>query len=381
MSVKIVRFWLQLLLRKEQAITFLVSLSVVILFNLFMNAGLTTNYIINLLFVAFFSLQITSLHKRNHTEQYLSISVLPTYRLISYQFYVSLLLSFPLFLMMMGLLWRMFMDAPLWNLVIIVFSSGIFAIMSGLLMGQTVNHNGWALAVLIAFYLRIGLMPWTYSEKLRYISPIVNRFNPYMINWRNVIALFAFSLMFYGMGTLFSNRRGGGKKSMVPWISTVFACCLLLSVWGYEGIYNEQVRTTPFQTIRVGQTQVEYKGIDSYQAEQFATLFEALYQVARERGANPVRYTLEITRMHSMSSFEPKVILQNHNKLQINIYSNKLLEFNFGMDWASKWVDYILPQPTKLSEKQLDDFKRLKYGIVLEVRRMNPGKVYTRQVD
>lgn len=50
----IVRFWLQLLLRREQAVTLLVSFSVVVLFNLIMNEGIAITYSINLLFVAFF---------------------------------------------------------------------------------------------------------------------------------------------------------------------------------------------------------------------------------------------------------------------------------------------------------------------------------------
>lgn len=50
----IVRFWLQLLLRREQAVTLLVSFSVVILFNLIMNEGIAITYSVNLLFVAFF---------------------------------------------------------------------------------------------------------------------------------------------------------------------------------------------------------------------------------------------------------------------------------------------------------------------------------------
>ncbi|MBE0337246.1 hypothetical protein E0698_12355 [Paenibacillus sp. 23TSA30-6] len=377
----IVRFWLQLLLRREQAVTWLVSLSVVILFNLFMHEGIAITYSVNLLFVAFFSLQIASIHKRNHTEPFLYISVLPTYRLITYQLYVSLILSFPLLLMMVGLLWKSFPDVSLWNLLLIVLSSVIFAIMSGIFVGQIVKHFGLAFTILISIYLPMGLMAWSYNEKFRYISPIVNIFNPYMINWRNLIGLLGCSLLFYGLGTLLSSRRGGGKKSLIPWISTVLACSLLIGVWGYERLFNENVQTSSFKKITVGQTQVKYKGISSYQAKQFATLFETLYQVAKKKETHPVRYTLEITRMHSMSSFEPKIIVQNHNKLQINIYSNKLLEFNFGMDWATKWIDYILPQSTHLSNEQVDAFKHLKNDIIIEVREKNPGNVYTLQGD
>ncbi|AET58608.1 hypothetical protein HPL003_09225 [Paenibacillus terrae HPL-003] len=377
----IARFWLQLLLRREQAVTLLVSLSVVILFNLFMHEGIAITYSVNLLFVAFFSLQIASIHKRNHTEPFLYISVLPTYRLITYQFYISLILTFPLLLMMSGLLWKSFADVSLWNLLLIVLSSVIFAIMSGIFVGQIVKHFGLAFTILISVYLPMGLMAWSYNEKFRYISPIVNIFNPYMINWRNLIGLLGCSLLFYGLGTLLSSRRGGGKKSLIPWISTVLACCLLLGVWGYEGMFNQKMRATTFQMVKVGQTQVEYKGISSYQAKQFATLFETLYQVAKKKETHPVRYTLEITRIHSMSSFEPKIIVQNHNKLQINIYSNKLLEFNFGMDWASKWIDYILPQSPHLSNEQVEAFRHIKSDIVLEVRRRNPAHVYTLQGD
>lgn len=50
----IVRFWLQLLFRREQAVTLLVSFSVVLLFNLIMNEGIAITYSVNLLFVAFF---------------------------------------------------------------------------------------------------------------------------------------------------------------------------------------------------------------------------------------------------------------------------------------------------------------------------------------
>ncbi|MEE4564706.1 hypothetical protein [Paenibacillus polymyxa] len=377
----IVRFWLQLLFRREQAVTLLVSFSVVLLFNLIMNEGIAINYSVNLLFVAFFSLQIASIHNRNHTEPYIYISVFPNYRLIAYQLYVSLILSFPLLLMMVGLLWKSFADVSLWNLVIIVFFSSVFSSMLGLFLGQVVKHYGLAFTFLIAFYLPIGLVSWSFNEKLRYISPIVNIFNPYMVNWRNLFGLLGCSLLFYGLGTMLSSRRGGGKKSIIPWISTVLACSILMGVWGYERLFNENVQTSSFQKITVGQTQVEYKGISLYQARQFATLFETLYQVAKKNGTHPVRYTLEITRIHSMSSFEPKIIVQNYNKLQINIYSNKLLEFNFGMDWASKWIDYILPQSTHFSNEQVDAFRRVKSNIIVEVRRKNPGNVYTIQGD
>ncbi|KAE8558568.1 hypothetical protein [Paenibacillus polymyxa] len=377
----IVRFWLQLLFRREQAVTLLVSFSVVLLFNLIMNEGIAITYSVNLLFVAFFSLQIASIHNRNHTEPYIYISVFPNYRLIAYQLYVSLILSFPLLLMMVGLLWKSFADVSLWNLVLIVFFSSVFSSMLGLFLGQVVKHYGLAFTFLIAFYLPIGLVSWSFNEKLRYISPIVNIFNPYMVNWRNLFGLLGCSLLFYGLGTMLSSRRGGGKKSIIPWISTVLACSILMGVWGYERLFNENVQTSSFQKITVGQTQVEYKGISLYQARQFATLFETLYQVAKKNGTHPVRYTLEITRIHSMSSFEPKIIVQNHNKLQINIYSNKLLEFNFGMDWASKWIDYILPQSTHFSNEQVDAFRRVKSNIIVEVRRKNPGSVYTIQGD
>lgn len=377
----IVRFWLQLLFRREQAVTLLVSFSVVLLFNLIMNEGIAITYSVNLLFVAFFSLQIASIHNRNHTEPYIYISVFPNYRLIAYQLYVSLILSFPLLLMMVGLLWKSFADVSLWNLVIIVFFSSVFSSMLGLFLGQVVKHYGLAFTFLIAFYLPIGLASWSFNEKLRYISPIVNIFNPYMVNWRNLFGLLGCSLLFYGLGTMLSSRRGGGKKSIIPWISTVLACSILMGVWGYERLFNENVQTSSFQKITVGQTQVEYKGISLYQARQFATLFETLYQVAKKNGTHPVRYTLEITRIHSMSSFEPKIIVQNYNKLQINIYSNKLLEFNFGMDWASKWIDYILPQSTHFSNEQVDAFRRVKSNIIVEVRRKNPGNVYTIQGD
>ncbi|KZE82698.1 hypothetical protein AV545_00395 [Paenibacillus jamilae] len=377
----IVRFWLQLLLRREQAVTLLVSFSVVLLFNLIMNEGIAITYSVNLLFVAFFSLQIASIHNRNHTEPYIYISVFPNYRLIAYQLYVSLILSFPLLLMMVGLLWKSFADVSLWNLVIIVFFSSVFSSMLGLFLGQVVKLYGLAFTFLIAFYLPIGLVSWSFNEKLRYISPVVNIFNPYMINWRNLFGLLGCSLFFYGLGTLLSSRRGGGKKSIIPWISTVLACSILMGVWGYERLFDENVQTSSFQKITVGQTQVEYKGISSYQARQFATLFETLYQVAKKKETHPIRYTLEITRIHSMSSFEPKIIVQNHNKLQINIYSNKLLEFNFGMDWASKWIDFILPQSTHLSNEQVDAFRRVKSDIVVEVRKKNPGNVYTIQGD
>ncbi|MGS5018066.1 hypothetical protein [Paenibacillus sp. JJ1683] len=377
----IVRFWLQLLFRREQAVTLLVSFSVVLLFNLIMNEGIAITYSVNLLFVAFFSLQIASIHNRNHTEPYIYISVFPNYRLIAYQLYVSLILSFPLLLMMVGLLWKSFADVSLWNLVTIVFFSSVFSSMLGLFLGQVVKHYGLAFTFLIAFYLPIGLVSWSFNEKLRYISPIVNIFNPYMVNWRNLFGLLGCSLLFYGLGTMLSSRRGGGKKSIIPWISTVLACSILMGVWGYERLFNENVQTSSFQKITVGQTQVEYKGISLYQARQFATLFETLYQVAKKNGTHPVRYTLEITRIHSMSSFEPKIIVQNYNKLQINIYSNKLLEFNFGMDWASKWIDYILPQSTHFSNEQVDAFRRVKSNIIVEVRRKNPGNVYTIQGD
>ncbi|MGF9645698.1 hypothetical protein [Paenibacillus sp. FSL L8-0502] len=375
----IVRFWLQLLLRREQAVTLLVSFSVVVLFNLIMNEGIAITYSINLLFVAFFSLQIASIHNRNHTEPYIYISVFPNYRLITYQLYVSLILSFPLLFMMVGLLWKSFADVSLWNLVIIVFFSSFFSSMLGLLLGQVVKHYGLAFTLLIAFYLPIGLVSWSFNEKFRYISPVVNIFNPYLINWRNLFGLSGCSLLFYGLGTLLSSRRGGGKKSIIPWISTVLACSLLIGVWGYERLFNENIQTSSFQKITVGQTQVEYKGISSYQAKQFAALFETLYQVAKKKETHPVRYTLQITRMHSMSSFEPKIIVHHHNKLQINIYSNKLLEFNRGMDWASKWIDYILPQTPHLSNEQVNAFKRLKNDIIMEVREKNPGNVYTLQ--
>ncbi|KAF6583637.1 hypothetical protein [Paenibacillus sp. EKM211P] len=375
----IVRFWLQLLFRREQAVTLLVSFSVVLLFNLIMNEGIAITYSVNLLFVAFFSLQIASIHNRNHTEPYIYISVFPNYRLIAYQLYVSLILSFPFLLMMVGLLWKSFADVSLWNLVIIVFFSSVFSSMLGLFLGQVVKHYGLAFTFLIAFYLPIGLVSWSFNEKLRYISPIVNIFNPYMVNWRNLFGLLGCSLLFYGLGTMLSSRRGGGKKSIIPWISTVLACSILMGVWGYERLFNENVQTSSFQKITVGQTQVEYKGISLYQARQFATLFETLYQVAKKNGTHPVRYTLEITRIHSMSSFEPKIIVQNYNKLQINIYSNKLLEFNFGMDWASKWIDYILPQSTHFSNEQVDAFRRVKSNVIVEVRRKNPGNVYTIQ--
>lgn len=381
MNGVIVRFWLQLLLRREQAVILLVSLSVVILFNLFMNEGISITYSVNLLFVAFFSLQIASIHNRNHTEPYIYTSVLPNYRLIIYQLYVSLILSFPFLLMMAGLLWKSFADVSFWNLIIIVFFSSIFSSMLGLLLGQVVKHYGLAFTFLIAFYLPIGLVSWSFNEKFRYISPVVNIFNPYMINWRNLFGLLGCSLLFYGLGTLLSSRRGGGKKSIIPWISTALACSLLIGVWGYERLFNENIQTSSFQKITVGQTQVEYKGISSYQAKQFATLFEMLYQVAKKKETHPVRYTLQITRMHSMSSLEPEIIVQHHNKLQINIYSNKLLEFNRGMDWASKWIEYILPQSTHLSDEQVDVFRRVKSDIVVEVRRENPGKVYTLQGD
>ncbi|MEK3878930.1 hypothetical protein [Paenibacillus sp. FSL M7-0420] len=374
MNLNLIRFWLLLFFGKANTGIYLFSLMVIVYFNFQMNEDLILKISLDLLFIALFALQAANLSKRYQAEQFVFLSIISTNRKIFNQGIVAVIITSPVIIIIWGTLRIWFGDVPDFNIGLIALFSGFFAVVSGLLVGEVIRKHGLGILILITLYLTIGLIPWTLHEKFRYVSPVLNIYNPYLINFRNIISIFAAVLLFYGMATIFSYRRGGGKKSLITWLTVGIALCLFSGIRIYEYTHDKRLESNEFKIIKIGTTQVHYKGMSRDRAEKFGVVIDYLYNIADGLHIAPKRYSLEITQRYAVSSVEPKVMMKNGDQLIINIYSNKLLDFNYGFDWVSKWIDYILTNDTGTSK---DNINLLKHQMIKKTLEENPMNIYT----
>ncbi|MBN2908504.1 hypothetical protein JQC72_03095 [Polycladomyces sp. WAk] len=309
------------------------------------------------LFTAFIAYQLSTFHRRFQSETYLFLSRFGTGRLVIEQYAASLPFALLHLLILFVLLCRANNDFPALLLVVQGSVAGFFAVSLGIFSGSLIRNRWWGLVLVFAFYLTSLQSMDELHELLFFVSPVVQLFHPYEWNWLNLFGLLSISLLL-GTVTVIAYPRRENQR-FLRWVYVGFAVLsslILLVVVAFPFFRDHQIKHEPYQTVQVGHTLVEYKGITEEQAKTFGHLYESVQQEVQRVGLPTKRHTLRIVKSYSDGDWfsNDMPITREGDKLILRLYATKHLNLNYwggGADWTSAFLEEILPPPKSVQRE------------------------------
>jgi hypothetical protein len=158
----------------------------------------------------------------------------------------------------------------------------------------------------------------------------------------------------------------------------VLAILLFAGLYGYEIRHDRSVDAVPMETLTVGSTKVAYSGLTEQQARKFGALYEAIRAETQRLGLQYEARPLTVVRTYRTPGWNvtDNPVRREGDRLRLDLFSYKHLEFNMGTDWGSEFFRQIVPGPTDGQEQEKKGYQLLKTWVLARVVIQNPQGIY-----
>lgn len=363
MTISLSRQWLRILIFNDRMFIHLIVLTVLSVLAFQGQEGeVMTWYAFFLLYAAFVTWQVATLHHRSSSAYLIKGSSLSVVQIVKGQMVLSLVINAPVFLISSIYLVISIGFIPWTNAMLISVIGMLFAISVSLMLSSIFRHYTASLASIFGVFFMLSLLPWNFSELIHYLSPMIPLYNSYQLDYFQLMGLLIHCLAFVGIALMAMSRRSDfvlRKKILIINLPVLF---LAGSFYLYDMISSQKIESAQYaEYIHEGNT-IRYKGISQEEAQKFAIVHETLIRTAQRYGFQPPKFQLEIEKRRSYSFIMKEQPANLRGKtIQIRLSSEKELNFAYT-DWTKILFPYVISEaehPTsKLQQRMLTWLKR-----------------------
>lgn len=373
-------FWSKVVLRSDYLLTYYAIVILLCISQYFFTVS-DAQALIPLygIFSSVLTIQIITLHQRYHVEKFLMISPISNGKLLLWQWVFSFILTTPAIMLLVGFVKFVYVETPIYKILLIVFVFQLFTISIPFLMATIFKNQAVSIILIVIIYFLLMLMHGYRLETIQYIAPTLNFMYPDFIHYLNVIGVLSICLCSISCAILFSRRATNKTEKWVAGIMTSMMLFVLLSLHFYNGYKEEELLNKPYQNYQYNGLTVQYKGVSIEKVKNYANVYKDITQIMESFGVNNIPYhTLKVTRVFSLpdnNSLE-NIISSSGDIIEIRPYSNKFFEFNYGYNITEDMINTLMGEQWETKE-QTNCYEVLKRTIEQKVIYTNKSMLFS----
>jgi len=301
------------------------------------------------LFVTQLTLIILDQHRRHGMQKIVRLAEVEPFRNMVRESFFCFSCALPAIVLLTYVLHDAFPTTPFYLLVLLVTEFIGFAI--SFAFGCALLPFKYAVPVSLLFYFILLANHGYKLELIPYLAPTLNFMYPDYPDLWNAAAILALSLIFF---TLYLWKKFDCERSFLRRMRALIICAfaLYVSIPVIHTIHEHDVMTKPYHSMQVDGLDVRYRGVSQNQAERYAQVTADMHTELKERGI-AIRITaVTVTRKNDIPQDEgiEHILRLDGHYLNIEPYSNKFYEFNYGYNILRDLTELLVQDSDKREE-------------------------------